>query len=156
MLIKCLTLYCGRKIMTNRRTLTASNIRYLLTMKELDRDGCGVRCVDLASALNLSKPSVHNMMDTFSELGIISKTSYGVAHFTDSGNDTAHRYGHYYEIVSESLRCMFPDIGDLQMAVCSLLSEVPQDSLEHMSRRYEQEREKSNGSRLVSKCETRL
>lgn len=59
--------------MTNRRTLTASNIRYLLTMKELDRDGCGVRCVDLASALNLSKPSVHNMMDTFSELGIISK-----------------------------------------------------------------------------------
>lgn len=52
--------------MTNRRTLTASNIRYLLTMKELDRDGCGVRCVDLASALNLSKPSVHNMMDTFS------------------------------------------------------------------------------------------
>lgn len=122
--------------MTNRRTLTASNIRYLLTMKELDRDGCGVRCVDLASALNLSKPSVHNMMDTFSELGIISKTSYGMAHFTDSGNDTAHRYGHYYEIVSESLRCMFPDIGDLQMAVCSLLSEVPQDSLEHMSRRY--------------------
>jgi Mn-dependent DtxR family transcriptional regulator len=64
-------------------------------MKELDRDGCGVRCVDLASALNLSKPSVHNMMDTFSELGIISKTSYGVAHFTDSGNDTARRYGHY-------------------------------------------------------------
>lgn len=85
----------------------------------------------------------------FSELGIISKTSYGVAHFTDSGNDTAHRYGHYYEIVSESLRCMFPDIGDLQMAVCSLLSEVPQDSLEHMSRRYEQEREKSNGSSKV-------
>lgn len=135
--------------MTNRRTLTASNIRYLLTMKELDRDGCGVRCVDLASALNLSKPSVHNMMDTFSELGIISKTSYGVAHFTDSGNDTAHRYGHYYEIVSESLRCMFPDIGDLQMAVCSLLLEVPQDSLEHMSRRYEQEREKSNGCSKV-------
>jgi Mn-dependent DtxR family transcriptional regulator len=118
-------------------------------MKELDRDGCGVRCVDLASALNLSKPSVHNMMDTFSELGIISKTSYGVAHFTDSGNDTARRYGHYYEIVSESLRCMLPDIGDLQMAVCSLLSEVPQDSLEHMSRRYEQEREKSNGSSKV-------
>ena len=81
--------------MTNRRTLTASNIRYLLTMKGLDRDGCGVRCVALASALNLSKPSVHNMMDTFSELGIISKTSYGVAHFTDSGNDTARRYGHY-------------------------------------------------------------
>lgn len=42
-----------------------------------------------------------------------------------------------------------PRHGDLQMAVCSLLSEVPQDSLEHMSRRYEQEREKSNGSSKV-------
>lgn len=65
--------------MTNSNALTASNIRYLLTMKELDGDGRGVRCIALATALGLSKPSVHNMMGTFSQMGLISRDSYGAA-----------------------------------------------------------------------------
>ena len=72
--------------MTNSNALTASNIRYLLTMKELDGDGRGVRCIALATALGLSKPSVHNMMGTFSQMGLISRDSYGAAFFTDEGN----------------------------------------------------------------------
>ena len=75
--------------MTNSNTLTASNIRYLLTMKELDGDGRGVRCIALATALGLSKPSVHNMMGTFSQMGLISRDSYGAAFFTDEGNELA-------------------------------------------------------------------
>ena len=56
--------------------LTASNIRYLLAMKELDHDGSGVRCSAIANALRLSKPSVHNMMNTFRRLGLVQKDAY--------------------------------------------------------------------------------
>ena len=51
--------------MANLRNLSPSHIRYLLTMQELDRQGKGVRSSDIAAALGLSKPSVHNMMKTF-------------------------------------------------------------------------------------------
>lgn len=86
--------------MASRKNLTASNIRYLLTMKELDKEGSGVRCVDIASTLKLSKPSVHNMLDTFVEMGFIRKAAYGIAIFTELGNETALRYDRYYRYVS--------------------------------------------------------
>ena len=73
--------------------LTASNIRYLLAMKELDHDGSGVRCSAIANALRLSKPSVHNMMNTFRRLGLVQKDAYRACFFTDRGNEIAARYG---------------------------------------------------------------
>ena len=109
--------------MTNSNTLTASNIRYLLTMKELDGDGRGVRCIALATALGLSKPSVHNMMGTFSQMGLISRDSYGAAFFTDEGNELARRYSRYYAGVARLLR---------SEAAYSLLSEVPESCLEEL------------------------
>ena len=65
--------------MANRKALTASNIRYLLTMIKLDQAGKGVRCVDIATNLGLSKPSVHNMMDTLVQMGFVNRNTYGVA-----------------------------------------------------------------------------
>ena len=118
--------------MTNSNTLTASNIRYLLTMKELDGDGRGVRCIALATALGLSKPSVHNMMGTFSQMGLINRDSYGAAFFTDEGNELARRYGRYYAGVARLLRSSFPGMADVSEAAYSLLSEVPESCLEEL------------------------
>ena len=102
--------------------LTASNIRYLLAMKELDHDGSGVRCSAIANALRLSKPSVHNMMNTFRRLGLVQKDAYRACFFTDRGNEIAARYGKYYRLVSESLQ-------DAQTAAFSLLASIPEDRL---------------------------
>lgn len=118
--------------MTNSNTLTASNIRYLLTMKELDGEGRGVRCIALATALGLSKPSVHNMMGTFSQMGLISRDYYGAAFFTDEGKELARRYGRYYAGVSRLLRRSFPGMADVSEAAYSLLSEVPESCLEEL------------------------
>lgn len=119
--------------MASRKNLTASNIRYLLTMKELDNEGNGVRCVDIASTLKLSKPSVHNMLDTFVEMGFIRKAAYGIAIFTELGNETALRYDRYYRYVSGVLSRSFPELaGDVQTATCSLISVLPQQSLERI------------------------
>ena len=56
--------------MANSKLLTASNIRYLLAMKELEKSCQGLRCVDIAATLGLSKPSVHNMLDNFIEIKV--------------------------------------------------------------------------------------
>ena len=65
--------------MANLKSLSPSHIRYLLAMQELDRQGKGVRSRDIAAVLGLSKPSVHNMMNTFIDFGLIRKDAYGAA-----------------------------------------------------------------------------
>ncbi len=42
--------------MSSGPALTAANIRYLLAIEDLDRNGKGVRCVDVAQALGITKP----------------------------------------------------------------------------------------------------
>lgn len=116
--------------MANGRPLTASNIRYLLTMRELNTDGQGVRCRDMAAALGLTSPSVHNMMDTFVEMGLIDKGTSGVAFFTDEGADAARRYARYYRAVAQLLTASFPGAERVQAAACSLLAELPEECLE--------------------------
>lgn len=122
--------------MANRKKLSSSNIRYLLTMKALE-DKKGVRCIDMAAALGLSKPSVHNMMESLIEMGLVSKNSHGAAFFTDCGNDVASRYSRYYKAVSQLLEENFGDVGDIECATCALLSQVPGESLERLCERKE-------------------
>lgn len=54
--------------MAGKNKLTASHIRYLLVMKRLEQCGTGVRSVDLASELGVSKPSIHVMLNTLCEM----------------------------------------------------------------------------------------
>lgn len=123
--------------MANRIALTAANIRYLLALKTLEKEGAGTRSVDIASSLGLSKPSVHNMMNTFTEMGLISKNAYGAAFLTELGNETANRYVRYYDSVEGLLKCSFPGAGDVGSATYYLLAEMPEASLEALCRRTE-------------------
>ena len=109
--------------MANRIALTAANIRYLLALKTLEKEGAGTRSVDIASSLGLSKPSVHNMMNTFTEMGLVSKNAYGAAFLTELGNETANRYVRYYDSVEGLLKGSFPGAGDVGSATCYLLAE---------------------------------
>ena len=123
--------------MANRIALTAANIRYLLALKTLEKEGAGTRSVDIASSLGLSKPSVHNMMNTFTEMGLVSKNAYGAAFLTELGNETANRYVRYYDSVEGPLKGSFPGAGDVGSATCYLLAEMPEASLEALCRRTE-------------------
>ena len=121
--------------MANSKTLSPSHIRYLLAMQELDQHGRGVRCSDIATALGLSKPSVHNMMNTFIDFGLVRKDAYGAAFFTERGVETARRYRRYYEAVEWLLRQGFPAMEEMQTAACSLLAQIPERDLEELSHR---------------------
>lgn len=116
--------------MNEHTALSAAAIRYLLALKALEREGRGTRSVDIASALGLSKPSVHNMMKTLDALGLVLKNAYGAAYLTQRGKETASRYTRYYGAVEKLLKGSFPDAENLDNAVVLLLSELPPESLE--------------------------
>lgn len=115
--------------MTENITLTAAQIRYLMTMAELEKIRPGIRCTDIAAALGVSKPSVHNMMNTLAAAEYIRKDAYGCVYFTDTGRDIARRYRRYYEGISELLAAHFPGAADLRAAVPALLSSIPESEL---------------------------
>ena len=82
--------------MANQNALTAAHIRYLLVLLRLTAANGHTRCVDLAAALGLSPPSVHNMVDTMTALGLVKKGTRGAVSLTEYGSRTAKRYQRYY------------------------------------------------------------
>lgn len=123
--------------METKRTFTATHIRYLLTMDELDPENEGLRCVDIAVALGLSKPSVHGMMNTFTAWGLVKKQTYGDVFMTPDGRAAARQYRRYYTAVAGLLGRSFPELRDVRTATCSLLAEIPSQSLEKLCSRCE-------------------
>ena len=102
--------------MANQNALTAAHIRYLLVLLRLTAANGHTRCVDLAAALELSPPSVHNMVDTMTAL-------------TEYGSRTAERYQRYYHSAAALLRQGFPELTEPQTMICQLLAQVPEESL---------------------------
>lgn len=119
--------------MAHHKELSASHIRYLLTMKQLEQNGSRLRCVDVAAALGLSRPSVHNMMDTLSQMGLIGRSGNGTAYFTQEGRAVAERYAGYYRAVEAMLLRTFPGLEEVQTAACSLMAEIPEPRLSALS-----------------------
>ena len=72
--------------------LTKTKIRYLVTLKELDPEGRGIRSVSVARKLNISRPSVHAMIEKLSESGFVDKEFYGIIYLTPKGKRAAEHY----------------------------------------------------------------
>lgn len=119
--------------MISSKKLSASNLKYLLALLSLDTDGSGVRCVRVADALGISKPSVHNMMNSFIEMDYISKVSYGRAVFTPEGRAAAERYARYYDALSALLEKALPLVGDISGATFALLATLSAEELEGLA-----------------------
>ena len=121
--------------MSSGPALTAANIRYLLAIEDLDRDGKGVRCVDVAQALGITKPSVHSMVDSMKDMGLLEKPHYGVIRLTDLGRSTADRYQVYFQTICRHFTPFLPQRQDVQAAAFALLSELKLESVVEMCTR---------------------
>ena len=116
-------------------SLTASNIRYLLAIEDLDRNGKGVRCVDVAQALGITKPSVHSMVDSMKDMGLLEKPRYGVIRLTDLGRSTADRYQVYFQTICRHFAQFLPQRQDVLAAAFALLSELKLECVVEMCTR---------------------
>ena len=121
--------------MSSGPALTAANIRYLLAIEDLDRDGKGVRCVDVAQALGITKPSVHSMVDSMKDMGLLEKPHYGVIRLTDLGRSTADRYQVYFQTICRHITQFLPQRQDVLAAAFALLSELKLESVVEMCTR---------------------
>lgn len=108
------------------RAMTGANIRYLLTLLELQGKDGGVRCVDLAARLQVSKPSVHAMVSSLCQLGLAEKKHYGAVHLTEEGRAMAEKYAKcyqpLYQLMSGILAMEEPACSNV---VCTVLSQLP-------------------------------
>lgn len=129
----------GRTVVTNEKTLSAADIRYLLTIADLYREGIGIRCVDIASAMHLSKPSVHSRMKAFAETGLVEKESYGVVYLTEAGRTLAERYQVYANGVISLLHTYFPNLPEENKTecLCMMLSAIPETDLRMLADRQQ-------------------
>lgn len=115
--------------MANSKRPTAAQLRYLLVMREVEEEGA-VHSVDVARALGVRKPSVFSVMNTFSEAGWIEKDRYGAAVFTKEGARLTDRYAAACHVTEAALLAQFPGLSDPRTVACTLLSELPEESLE--------------------------
>ena len=111
----------------------------LLVLLRLTAANGHTRCVDLAAALELSPPSVHNMVDTMTALGLVKKGTRGAVSLTEYGSRTAERYQRYYHSAAALLRQGFPELTEPQTMICQLLAQVPEESLAGLCDRQEVE-----------------
>lgn len=115
--------------MKNKNYCTASNIRYLIALLTLNKNNGGVRSVDLANFLDIAKPSVHNKMNTFISLGLVTKDFYGLIYFTPNGLNIAKQYNELYKKALGLLKkAVNANEEELQPAALSLVACLPKSS----------------------------
>lgn len=72
--------------------LTKAGIKYLTAIRDLDPEGRGIRSIALARKLNVSRPSVHIMVEKLADEGFLEKEYYGVIYLTPKGMRAADHY----------------------------------------------------------------
>lgn len=114
--------------MTNKSLLTASHVRYLMALKRLNC-ASGIKGSDIADELNLSRPSVHNMMDTFIFMEYIEKEPGGQVFLTDYGFQRASFFEEKYHRIKMKL---FPEHkmdDSVDRAICAMIAELSDESI---------------------------
>lgn len=73
---------------------------YLETMYLLDLVHGKIRSVDIASKLNVSKPSVNKAVNVLKDMGYLTQETYGNIHLTDVGKKEAMKIYDRHTILS--------------------------------------------------------
>lgn len=111
--------------MHNYLKFTSSQIRYMICMLRLSRGGCGVKNVEIATVLDYSKPSVHNMLKSLAEMGVINQESFGLAHFTEMGRSLAKKYETCFLLLQNTINELCGENATTESAICGVLADMP-------------------------------
>lgn len=120
--------------MNNTKKLTSSQIRYMIWMFRLSRNGAGVKNIELATVLELSKPSIHNMLKSLAEMGIVTKQTYGLAHFTDEGRMLAKKYEACFLLLESRLSELCGDNAITENSICGILADLTCEEIDRLNK----------------------
>ena len=110
---------------------TGAQIRYILWLHRLSRGGCGVKNVELAEALGLSRPSVHQMLKSLGDLGVVRQETFGLAHLTAGGRALAQKYAVCHALLEEKMADLCGG-GASEAALCGLLADMPPETIDSL------------------------
>ncbi|MEE3488316.1 MAG: MarR family transcriptional regulator [Bulleidia sp.] len=81
--------------MQDQDRLSMAKVRYLAALYDLDPQGRGLRSVQVAERLNVSRASVHTMLKKLRDMGYINMEHYGIVYLTASGHRAAEQCSAY-------------------------------------------------------------
>lgn len=125
----------------NTPSLTPAAIKYLLALLALGGGERGVRSVELAAAVHVSKPSAHAMIRHLCTAGLAEKEHYGAVFLTPKGLETATLYRACFDPLCARMQTVLPLRGEAcANAVCAVLSQISEE-LPRLSNAAAQEKE---------------
>lgn len=121
--------------MDNSVKFTFSQVKYIVWLYRLSQSGQGVKNVELAGTLGFSKPSVHNMLKSLGELGVVRQEVFGLAFFTDEGRALAQKYAHCYALLEKKMSEICGSGAASENAICGLLADMPTQKIDELYNR---------------------
>jgi len=121
-----------RLVLDNNVKFTSSQIRYMICMLRLSRGGYGVKNVEIATALDYSKPSVHNMLKSLVDMGVVNQEIFGLAHFTDEGRVLAIKYERCFHLLENKMNELCGAGATTEIAICGILADMSLDKIDEL------------------------
>ena len=118
--------------MDNQKRFTSAQIRYIICIYHLAQHDDGVKNLDIATALGFSKPSVHNMLKSLCDIGIVRQESFGLAHFTDLGRQLSQKYEMCFLFLEKKMTELCGTDSMSETAICGLLAEIPPEKIDEI------------------------
>ena len=103
---------------------------YLEAILVLSKKGGGVRSVDIASMLGVSKPSVSHAMKLLREDGYIAMDRYGTVTLMDKGSEIAHRIYERHTVLTKMLEGLGVSADTARCDACKMEHDVSDESFE--------------------------
>jgi len=118
--------------LNNSFKFTFSQIKYIVVLHRLSQNGYGVKNVELANALGVTGPSVHNMLKSLAELGVVKQEIFGLAFFTEKGRALAQKYAVCYAELEKKMTEICGSGATSENAICSLLADMPPEKIDEL------------------------
>lgn len=103
---------------------------YLEAILVLSKQGGGVRSVDIASMLGVSKPSVSHAMKLLREDGYIAMDRYGTVTLLEKGEEIAMRIYERHQVLTKMLEGLGVSEEIAKADACKLEHDISNESFE--------------------------
>ncbi len=103
---------------------------YLEAILVLSKQGGGVRSVDIASMLGVSKPSVSHAMKLLREDGYIAMDRYGTVTLLEKGEEIAMRIYERHQVLTKMLEGLGVSEEVAKADACKLEHDISDESFE--------------------------
>ena len=108
---------------------------YLEAILVLSQKGNGVRSVDIASMLSVSKPSVSHAMKLLREDGYIAMDRYGTVTLLDKGAEIANRVYERHTMLTKMLEGLGVPSDIAKTDACKMEHDISEESFERIKER---------------------